>query len=154
MKKETVKAMLAIAKEKGAAEIVTKEAQSNGLYSASSKRIPVFFTRYPISLYDGDDHDFLACLASVGLKLTDVLDTVEVCDGFIKVTINHLKYIKKDHARASDLHCHDSGYRDCVYRRAGAATSHYSFQWEYLDKGGEPMHTALIPFENILAIDC
>lgn len=158
MKISTIKSMLTVAKKNGHAEIVYNGMSSGGLYSSSSCRVPVFFTRYPEDAYDSSAK-FQECLKSVGKKLDDFLDKVEVHDGFIEVTINHLAYVdSKDTPHTEDeLDCtyNSNGYKhNCTYRRGCVASSHYSCFRSWVDKSGEPFHRILIPFENIISIVC
>ena len=175
MNKQVMEAMLAEAKKNGVAEIVYTGTTSGGLYSSSSARIPVFLTRYPIGKGVGNLEAFKECLKSINKKFKpeDFLDTVEVKDGFIKVTINHLQYVsnddmdKQDDAMTGsfDAERYERTYRrattevnaarryERTYQRAATAVNHYSFTgWR--DHGGEPLHTIMIPLENIVAVVC
>lgn len=158
MKISTIKSMLSVAKKNGHAEIVYNGMSSGGLYSSSSCRVPVFFTRYPDDANEMSSQ-FQECLKSVGKKLEDFLDTVEVHDGFIEVTINHLVNVDKSDANttADELNCSYKSHNytsNCTYRRGCVATSHYSLFRPWVDKGGERLHRILIPFENIISIVC
>jgi|GEM_PF-4948339 len=158
MKISTIKSMLSVAKKNGHAEIVYNGMSSGGLYSSSSCRVPVFFTRYPVESSESASH-FQECLKSVGKKVEDFLDKVEVHDGFIEVTINHLAYLDRSDAKNTDeeLECtyKTNGYpHSCTYRRGCVASSHYSSFHTWVDHGGEPFHRILIPFENIISIVC
>lgn len=158
MKMSTIKSMLSVAKKNGHAEIVYNGMSSGGLYSSSSCRVPVFFTRYPDDSRESSAH-FQECLKSVGKKVEDFLDKVEVHDGFIEVTINHLAYLDRTDAKNTDdeLECtyQTNGYpHSCTYRRGCVASSHYSAFRSWVDKSGEPFHKILIPFDNIISIVC
>lgn len=157
MKISTIKSMLSVAKKNGHAEIVYNGVSSGGLYSSSSCRVPVFFTRYPEDA--SETAKFQECLKSVGKKVEDFLDKVEVHDGFIEVTINHLAYVDKIDTNNTDdeLNCtyKTNGYtHNCTYRRGSVASSHYSCFCTWVDKSGERFHRILIPFENIISIVC
>lgn len=158
MKISTIKSMLSVAKKNGHAEIVYNGMSSGGLYSSSSCRVPVFFTRYPEDTYESPSK-FQECLKSVGKKPEDFLDKVEVHDGFIEVTINHLAYVDRNDAKNTDdeLDCTymSNNYTiHCIYRRGCVASSHYSCFRPWVDKNGERFHRILIPFENIISIVC
>jgi len=158
MKVSTIKSMLAAAKKNGHAEIVYNGMSSGGLYSSSSCRVPVFLTKYPVANKTFDDKAFRECLKPVGKKPEDFLDTVEVCDGFIKVTLNHLTYVQKSAYEATnilpdDLNCTDKKGYTYTYTRDYVARSTYSFTG-YTEKFGERYHNILIPFENIVSIVC
>lgn len=158
MKLSTIKSMLATAKKNGHAEIVYNGMSSGGLYSSSSCRVPVFFTRYPEG-YRDSSAQFQECLKRVGKKVEDFLDKVEVRDGFIEVTINHLEYVDRSDTNntADELDCsyQSNGYtHSCTYRRGCVASSHYSCFHTWVDKSGERFHKILIPFENIISIVC
>jgi hypothetical protein len=158
MKLSTIKAMIAKAAENGHLEIVYNGMSSGGLYSSSSCRVQVFLTRYP-EYSSETSENFQDCLKSVGKKLEDFLDTIEVHDGFIEVAINHLSYVNKDSSHHTDdeLNCtyKSHGYTvSCTFNRGCVASSHYSCFNTWLDKGGERFHKILIPFENIVSIVC
>lgn len=158
MKVSTIKSMLAAAKKNGHAEIVYNGMSSGGLYSSSSCRVPVFLTKYPVANYTFDDEAFRECLKTVGKKPEDFLDTVEVCDGFIKVTLNHLTYVQKSayedtNILPDDLNCTGKKGYTYTYTRDYVARSTYSFTG-YTQKFGERYHNILIPFENIVSIVC
>lgn len=165
MKISTIKSMLSVAKKNGHAEIVYNGMSSGGLYSSSSCRVPIFLTRYP-DVSTESSANFHECLKSVGKQLEDFLDTVEVHDGFIEVIINHLAYVdsnltdidKNDaHITADELYCTYKSKKytvNCIYHRGSVASSNYSYDHKWIDKGGEPFHRILIPFENIIAIVC
>lgn len=157
MNKQVVEAMIAEAKKNGVAEIVYTGTTSGGLYSSSSARLPVFLTRYPSGKGVGNLDAFKECLKSINKKFKpeDFLDTVEVMDGFIKVTLNHLQYVSNDMDKQDDdmTGSFDSGRYERTYQRAVTAVNHYSFTgWR--DHGGEHLHTIMIPLENIVAIVC
>lgn len=156
MKEQTVKNMLTGARKNGVAEIIYTGTSSGGLYSSSSARVSVFLTRYP-NLGERADKEFAECLKSVGKKSDDFLDTVDVMDGYIKVTINHLDNPRSENERADDLYCTfttDYGHTaHRHYRRSCVSLNHYSYTG-YTERSGEELHTIMIPFENIVAIVC
>ena len=157
MNKQVAETMLAEAKKNGIAEIVYTGTSSGGLYSSSSARIPVFLTRYPIGKGVGKLEEFKECLKSINKKFKPetFLDTVEVKDGFIKVTLNHLQYVSNDMDKQDDdmTGSFDAGRYERTYQRAATAVNHYSFTgWR--EHGGETLHTIMIPLENIVAIVC
>ncbi len=159
MKSSTILSMLAVAKKNGHAEIVYNEISSGGLYSSCSFRVPVFLTRYP-----EDPHEplsvFQECLKSVGKTTNDFLDNIDVHDGFIEVTINHLSLVNKSDVRddVDELACTYTirgQTHNRTYHRACVALSHYAHSGSgWTDKNGERFHTILIPFENIISIVC
>jgi hypothetical protein len=157
MNKQVAEAMLAEAKKNGIAEIVYTGTSSGGLYSSSSARIPVFLTRYPIGKGVGSLEAFKECLKSINKKFKpeNFLDTVEVKDGFIKVTLNHLQYVENIQDSQDDYMTgsFENGRYERTYQRAATAVNKYSFTgWR--PHGGEPLHTIMIPLENIVAIVC
>jgi hypothetical protein len=159
MKLSTVKAMIAKAKKNGHMEIVYNGMSSGGLYSSSSCRVPVFLTKYPEDPHESPSV-FQDCLKSVGKSIDDFLDTIEVHDGFLEVTINHLAIVDKSEHRddRDELECsyarNGQSYTR-TYHRAFVALSHYTYSGTgWTDKNGERFHTILIPFENIISIVC
>lgn len=157
-----VKAMVAEAKKNGIAEIVYNGMNSGGLYSSSSSSVEVFLTRYPECI----DAETLRGNFVEGLKrrdskftLDNYLDEVEVCEGFLKVTVRHLRKVSgKDDQRADDiigtgiLH----GRQQYEMRFTECSAGHCGFNYMHCrtSKDGEKYHTILIPFENIVAILC
>lgn len=156
MKEQTVKNMLTCARKNGVAEIVYTGTSSGGLYSSSSARVYVFLTRYP-DLGEREAKDFADCLESVGKKPEDFLDTVDVMEGYVKVTINHLENPRSENQRADDLDCTFSTYGGHAahrhYRRGCVSRNTYGYTG-YTEHNGEELHTIMIPFENIVAIVC
>jgi hypothetical protein len=161
---QTVKAMLEEARTNGVAEIRYNGIDGHGLASSGSSIISVFLTRYPNTAYEEEYKNFAECLKSVNKKFTpkDFLDTVEVMDGFIKVTINHLVYVESKVRREGDLEC-TYHYKTCrgtidtatrCYRRGCVSSNHFSYRSEWTEYDGERLSTVLIPFENIISINC
>lgn len=155
MKEQTVKSMLICARDNGVAEIIYTGTNSGGLYSSSSARVSVFLTRYP-DLGERAEKEFAECLKSVRKEPEDFLDTVEVMDGYIKVTINHLESQRSENERDDDLYCTFTTGRQTAhrhYRRGCVSRNTYSYTG-YTERGGEELHTIMIPFENIVGIVC
>ena len=156
MNEQTVKNMLACARDNGVAEIIYTGTNSGGLYSSSSARVAVFLTRYP-DLGEREEKDFAECLKSVGKEPEDFLDTVEVMDGCIKVTINHLENPRSENERPDDIYCTFTTYGGHTahrhYRRGCVSRNTYSYTG-YTERGGEELHTIMIPFENSVGIVC
>lgn len=157
-----VKAMVAEAKKNGIAEIVYSGMNSGGLYSSSSSSVEVFLTRYPECI-DAETlrGDFVAGLKRNDGKFTldRYLDDVEVCEGFLKVTVRHLRKVGgRDKQRADDIigtgmlnggQQYEMRYTECSLGQCG-----FNYMHCRTDKDGEKYHTILIPFENIVAILC
>jgi len=162
MDKKVVSAMVDEARKNGIAEIVYTGMHSGGLYSSSSSSVEVFLTRYP-ECVDADDlrKDFVDGLKRNDrkFKLENYLDSVEVCDGFVKVTVRHLRKVSgKDDQRKDDL-IGTGEFRDGqTYEKRYTETSagHCGFNYMHCrtSKDGEKYHKILIPFENIVAILC
>ena len=161
MNYQTVKAMVQEAYDSGVAVIHYSGMNSGGLASSSDNSITVFLTRYPKmadekekqSRYD----DMVAALKDGNKKfnIKNFFDKIEVKEGYLKVTINHLMRQDESNgalAATDDLTAGDEYSSRYATDYVSAIKYGYS-HCNYSTKNGERLHSVLIPFENLLYIN-
>lgn len=161
MNYQTVKAMVQEAYDSGVAVIHYSGMNSGGLASSSDNSITVFLTRYPKmadekekqSRYD----DMVAALKAGNKKfnIKKFFDKIEVKEGYLKVTINHLMRQDESNgalAATDDLTAGDEYSSRYATDYVSSVKYGYS-HCNYSTKNGERLHSVLIPFENLLYIN-
>ena len=142
MDEKTIKAMVKLAKKAGICQISYAGMSSGGLYSSSNPTRTLYLTKYPATFTKEFGND---------VDLKQFLDKVDVCDGFVKVELNHLCNAgdKDDEKKAKVVVPKVSRYG--THYKAHLKQTCIPLQ-DYGKDTGEECHTILIPFNNILSI--
>lgn len=160
MNYQTAKAMVQEAYDSGVAVIHYSGMNSGGLASSSDNTITVFLNRYPDLSDDNEpqtEYKKMVADLKAGNKKFNIkkyFDSIEVKEGYLKVTINHL--IMQDESNGAlktkdDLVAGDK-YAS-RYTTDYVSTIKYDYSHcNYSTKKGERLHSVLIPFENLLYI--
>ena len=161
MNYQTVKAMVQEAYDSGVAIIHYSGLNSGGLASSSDNSITLFLNRYPDRSTDNDPQasykEMVAALKAGNKKfnIKNYFDSIEVKDGYLKVTRNHL--IRQDESNGAlpakdDLIAGNEYSTRYTTSYVSAIKYDYS-HCNYSTKNGERLHSVLIPFENLLYIN-
>ena len=160
MNYQTVKAMVQEAYDSGVAVIHYSGMNSGGLASSSDNSITVFLNRYP-DLPDEREQqsrykDMVAALKAGNKKfnIKNFFDSIEVKEGYLKVTLNHLMRQDESNGALSakdDLIAGDEYSSRYTTDYVSAIKYGYS-HCNYSTKNGERLHSVLIPFEKLLYI--
>lgn len=161
MNYQTVKAMVQEAYDSGVAIIQYTGINSGGLASSSDNSVTVFLNRYPEMAGDKDPqsrYNTMVADIKAGNKkfnIKNYFDSIEVKDGYLKVTINHLMRQDESNGALSskdDLIAGDEYHSR--YTTDFVSDIKYSYSHcNYSTKHGERLHSVLIPFENLLYIN-
>lgn len=161
MNYKTVKAMVQEAYDSGVAVINYAGINSGGLASSSDNSITVFLNRYPEMVGDEEPQskytEMVAALKAENKKfnIKKFFDSLEVKDGYLKVTLNHL--MRQDESNGAlkatndDLVAGDEYSSRYTTEYVSAIKYGYN-HCNYNTKNGERLHSVLIPFENLLYI--
>lgn len=161
MNYQTVKAMVQEAYDSGVAIINYAGINSGGLASSSDNSITVFLNRYPDMAGDKEPQsrytEMVASLKAGNKKfnIKKFFDSLDVKDGYLKVTINHL--MRQDESNGAliktngDLVAGDE-YSSRYTKDYVSAIKYGYSHCNYSTQNGERLHTVLIPFENLLYI--
>ena len=160
MNYQTIKAMVQEAYDSGVAVIHHAGMNSGGLASSSDNSITVFLTRYPEMAGDKEPQsryaEMVAALKAGNKKFNSkkFFDSLEVKDGYLKVTINHL--MRQDESngalKANDDLIAGDDYKSRYTTDYVSAIKYSYSHCNYATKNGERLHSVLIPFENLLYI--
>lgn len=160
MNYQTVKAMVQEAYDSGVAVIHYAGMNSGGLASSSDNSITLFLNRYPEMVGDKEPkarYDEMIAKLKTGNKkfnIKNFFDSIEVKDGYLKVTINHL--MRQDDSNGApksndDLVAGDE-YNSRYATDYVSAVKYGYTHCNYSTKDGERLHSVLIPFENLFYI--
>lgn len=160
MNYQTVKAMVQEAYDSGIAVIHYNGMNSGGLASSSDNSITLFLNRYPEMIGDKDPkarYDEMVAKLKAGNKKFNIkkfFDSIEVKEGYLKVTINHL--MRQDESNGAPKSKDDLVAGDAYNSRYAtdyvSAIKYGYSHCNYSTKDGERLHSVLIPFENLLYI--
>lgn len=161
MNDKTVKAMVHEAYDSGVAIIHYSGINSGGLASSSDNSLTVFLNRYPDMDGDKDPqarYETMVTSLKAGImkfNIKNYFDSIEVKDGYLKVTLNHLMRQDESNGALSakdDLIAGDEYHSR--YTTDFVSDIKYSYSHcNYSTKNGERLHSVLIPFENLLYIN-
>lgn len=160
MNYQTVKAMVQEAYDSGVAVIHFSGMNSGGLASSSDNSLTLFLNRYPELTDEREPQSRckeMAAALKAGNKKFNIkkfFDSIEVKEGYLKVTINHL--IRQDESNGAlkakdDLIAGDEYSSRYTTDYVSAIKYGYS-HCNYSTKNGERLHSVLIPFEKLLYI--
>lgn len=160
MNYQTVKAMVQEAYKSGVAVIHYAGMNSGGLASSSDNSITLFLNRYPEMVGDKEPnarYDEMVAKLKTGNKkfnIKNFFDSIEVKEGYLKVTINHL--IRQDESNGVQKSKDDLVAGDAYNSRYATdyvSSIKYGYtHCNYSTKDGERLHSVLIPFENLFYI--
>ena len=161
MNYQTAKAMVQEAYDSGVAVIHYSGMNSGGLASSSDNSITVFLNRYPKMADEKEQQsrydDMVAALKAGNKKfnIKSFFDNIEVKEGYLKVTINHLMRQDESNgalAATDDLTAGDEYSSRYATDYVSSVKYGYS-HCNYSTKNGERLHSVQIPFENLLYIN-
>ncbi len=161
MNSKTIKAMVKEAYDSGIAVIHYAGTNSGGLASSYDNWLRLFLNRYPDMTHENDPQgrykEMLDGLKAGNEKfdIKNYFDSIEVKEGYLKVTVNHLiRQDKSNHTCESndDLVAADE-YRSRYTANFVEAIKYDYSVCNYSTEHGERLHTVLIPFENVLYIN-
>lgn len=156
-----IKAMVKEAYDSGIAVIHYAGTNSGGLASSYDNSLTLFLNRYPDMTNDADPQarykEMLDGLKAGNkkFKIKKYFDSIEIKDGYLKVTVNHLmKQDKSNDAYETDDDLvsgdeHATRYTADFVQSIKYDYSHCNRSAEH----GERLHSVLIPFENLLYIN-